>query len=91
MKSDTIGREEVDLTLGTVNNLDVLRSDQGRREEAEMLYKRAMIGKKKALRPEHGTVVKLATLYRDQGRFEDAEMMYNRALAGYRECYFDRC
>ena len=41
------------LTLGTVNNLGNLYSDQGRLKEAEAMYRRALEGYEKALGPDH--------------------------------------
>ena len=71
----------------TVNNLGNLYSDQGRLEEAEAIYRRALDGKEKALGPDHTstleTVDNLGVLYRDQGRLMEAEAMYRRALEGY--------
>jgi len=60
--------------------------DQGRLEDAEMMYKRALAGYEKALGSDHtstlDTVTNLGVLYAYLGRFRDAEEMYDRALAG---------
>jgi Tetratricopeptide repeat len=41
-------------TLSTVNNLGALYADQGKMDEAERMYQRALQGKEKAWGPEHG-------------------------------------
>jgi tetratricopeptide (TPR) repeat protein len=74
-------------TLNTVNNLGILYADQGRLENAEAMYERALQGKEKAWGPEHtstlSTVNNLGNLYKSQGRLDKAEAMYERALDGY--------
>jgi hypothetical protein len=40
-------------TLDTVNNMGILYTDQGRHNDAEMMYNRALAGKEKARGPEH--------------------------------------
>ncbi|KAE8553941.1 hypothetical protein EYB25_002479 [Talaromyces marneffei] len=61
--------------------------DQGKLQDAEMMYQRALVGKEKALGPGHistfSTVNNLGLLYSDQGKFKEAEMMYQQAFAGY--------
>jgi tetratricopeptide (TPR) repeat protein len=56
-------------------------------EKAEEMYIRALVGKEKALGPDHtstlATVNNLGNLYRVQGKLAEAEQMYVRALAGY--------
>ncbi|KAN0070367.1 TPR-like protein [Elaphomyces granulatus] len=73
-------------TLDTVNNLGVLYADQGKLDEAEKMYQRALQGKEKAWGPDHtstlDTVNNLGTLYADQGKLDEAEKMYQRALQG---------
>ena len=70
--------------LGTFGNL---YSDQGKMDEAEKMYQRALQGKEKAWGPEHtstlDTVNNLGNLYKDQGKMDEAEKMYQRALQGY--------
>ncbi|MBV8269757.1 MAG: tetratricopeptide repeat protein [Planctomycetaceae bacterium] len=58
-----------------LSDLAGLLRDQGRYEEAELLYRRAL-----------GivyTLNNLAGLLRTQGRYEEAEPLYRRALAIY--------
>jgi len=66
-------------------------SRQGKLEEAERMYQRALAGKEKALGPDHtstlGTVNNLGLLYSDQGKLEEAEQMYQRALLSYQCIY----
>ena len=60
-------------------------TDQGKYEEAEPLYQRALTIREKALGPEHpdtaSTLNNLALLYNNQGKYEEAEPLYQRALA----------
>ena len=74
-------------TLDTVNNLAVLYWQQGKYEEAEPLYQRALEARERVLGPEHPdtaqTLGDLAVLYVDQGKFEQAKSLYLRALAIY--------
>ncbi|KAJ1715653.1 hypothetical protein NYO67_2124 [Aspergillus flavus] len=63
-----------------------LYADQGKLKEAEEMYQRALVGKEKALGPDHsstlGTVNNLGVLYKTQGKLKEAEEMYQRDLAG---------
>jgi tetratricopeptide (TPR) repeat protein len=62
---------------------------QGRYEEAERLYRRALEGWEEMLGPKHldtlGAVYNLARVYWSQGRYEEAERLYQRALEGWEE------
>ena len=63
-------------TLDTVNNMANLYKNQGKMQEAEAMYRRALEGKETAWGPEHtstlGTVNNLmACLYRDQGKMQE--------------------
>jgi len=73
-------------TLDTVNNLGVLYRNQGKLNEAEEFYKRALKGYK-ALGTDHtstlNTVNNLGILYYDEGKLKEAEDMFQRALKGY--------
>lgn len=57
-----------------------LYRSQGRYEEAEQLYRRALEGWEEKLGPKHpdtlGTVQNLAGVYWNQGRYEEAEQLY---------------
>ncbi len=70
-----------------IHGLGALYKDQGKMQEAEAMYRRALEGKEKAWGPEHtstlGTVNNLGALYKDQGKMQKAEAMYRRALEGY--------
>ena len=72
--------------LDAIKNLGILYADQGKLDEAEKMYQRALAGKEKVLGAEHtstlGTVNNLGLLYWDQGKLDEAEKMYQRALAG---------
>jgi len=78
-------------TLNAVNNLDLLYADQGKMEEAEAMYRRALKGREKAWGPEHSstldTINNLGSLYRNQGKMKEAEAMYQRALKGYEKAW----
>ncbi|KAJ6011039.1 hypothetical protein N7451_002451 [Penicillium sp. IBT 35674x] len=71
---------------GAFNGLGNLFRNQGKLKDAEDMYRRALLGKEKALGPNEpstlNTVNNLGLLFRDQGRLEEAEGMYRRALAG---------
>jgi tetratricopeptide (TPR) repeat protein len=75
------------IVLDTINNLGILYKAQGKLQEAETMYQRALAGKETALGPDHSstlaTVNNLGNLYADQGKLQEAETMYQRALAGY--------
>ncbi|CAG8351730.1 unnamed protein product, partial [Penicillium nalgiovense] len=74
---------------GALHRLGDLYSDQGKLNEAEEMYQRALAGKEKALGPDHtstlDTVNNLGNLYSDQIKLNEAEGMYQRALAGYKK------
>jgi tetratricopeptide (TPR) repeat protein len=59
---------------------------QGKLDEAEMMYQRALQGFEKAWGPDHvttlDTVNNLGLLYKSQGKLDEAEKMYWRALRG---------
>jgi tetratricopeptide (TPR) repeat protein len=69
-------------TLGTVQNLAIVYRNQGRYEEAERLYRRALEGREEKLGPKHPdtltTVEGLAGVYRSQGRYEEADGLVRR-------------
>jgi tetratricopeptide (TPR) repeat protein len=61
-----------------------LYSAQGRYDEAEPLYLRALAAQERVLGKEHPSTLlnvnNLAELYRDQGRYAEAAPLYLRAL-----------
>jgi tetratricopeptide (TPR) repeat protein len=65
--------------------LGALYNDQGRYDQAEQLYKRALAIFEKVLGPDHHRVTEplgnLATLYLEQARYAEAEPILKRALA----------
>ncbi|PLB45240.1 TPR-like protein [Aspergillus steynii IBT 23096] len=69
-----------------LHSLGILYADQGRIEEAEKIYNRALQGSENARGPEHISTLNIANdlgyLYVDQGRLDKAEAMYDRALQG---------
>jgi tetratricopeptide (TPR) repeat protein len=64
---------------------------QGRLEEAEKMYQRALQGFEKAWGIEHistlDTVNNLGILYKNLRRLDEAEKMYQRALQGYEKAW----
>jgi tetratricopeptide (TPR) repeat protein len=72
-------------------NFACMCSNQGRFDEAEKMYQRALAGFEKAWGPKHTstltTVHNLGALYVDLGRLDEAEKMYQRALAGYEKAW----
>ncbi|KAH0594590.1 hypothetical protein MHUMG1_07424 [Metarhizium humberi] len=73
------------------HNLGNLYSDQGKLQDAEEMYLRALRGYEKAWGPDHtetlDTVNNLGVLYSDQGKLQEAERMYLRALRGYKKAW----
>jgi tetratricopeptide (TPR) repeat protein len=67
-------------TLHTVNSLGLVYADQGKREEAEEMYQRALKGYEKTLGSDHKTTLtiinNLGSFYTDQGKLDEAEEMY---------------
>ena len=61
--------------------------NQGKLDEAEKMYQRALQGYEKAWGPDHtstlDTVNNLGLLYKSQCKLDEAEKMYQRALQGY--------
>ncbi len=68
----------------SLNNLANVQRTQGKFEEAESNYKRAVIILENSVGPRHpalATVLNnLAVLYRKQGKYSEAEPLYRRAL-----------
>ena len=85
LKEDNLRDTEKAILL---NNLAGLYEAQGRYEEAEPLYKKALEISEKVLGEEHPNTAtsynNLAGLYESQGRYEEAEPLYKKAL-GIRE------
>ena len=72
-------------TPRSLNNLALLYRNQGKYEQAEPLYQRALAIRERVLGAEHPDTARslnnLALLYRNQGKDEQAEPLYQRALA----------
>ena len=73
------------------HSLGDLYADQGKLDEAEKMYQRALQGKEKAWGPDHtstlDTVNNLGNLYKSQGKLDEAEKMYQQALQGYEKAW----
>ena len=69
----------------SLNNLAELYLAQGKSEQAEPLYRRALAIREKALGPEHSDVAQslyiLALFYHTQGHYAEAEPFFQRVLA----------
>ncbi|KAH7126726.1 hypothetical protein B0J11DRAFT_284076 [Dendryphion nanum] len=80
---------KTEVPLDAIHLLGNLYMDQGKLEEAEKMYERALEGIEEALGPKHtstlGIVNNLGNLYKNQGKLGEAEMMYKRALEGIEE------
>jgi tetratricopeptide (TPR) repeat protein len=68
-----------------LNNMAEIYESQGKYDEAELLYRRALIIDEKALGPCHpsiaGSLDNLAMLHHCQSKYEEAEKLYRRALS----------
>jgi tetratricopeptide (TPR) repeat protein len=80
------GQDDDVVMLRAIHGLGHLFADQGKLDEAEEMYQRALQGFEKAWGPEHtstlDTVNNLGALYKNLGRLDEAEKMYQRALQG---------
>ncbi|PQE09025.1 Kinesin light chain protein [Rutstroemia sp. NJR-2017a BBW] len=69
-----------------IHLLGDLYANQGKLDEAEKMYQRALEGNEKALGTDHtstlNTVNNLGSLYANQGKLDEAEKMYQQALKG---------
>jgi tetratricopeptide (TPR) repeat protein len=79
-----LGADSVPVAV-TLNNFAYLHEQQARYADAELLYKRSLAIREKALGPDHldvATVLdNLAVLYEKLRRYADAEPLYKRSLA----------
>ncbi len=68
-----------------MNNLAEIYRLSGRLEEAETMFRQAIVILEKTLEPAHADVAmaqnNLAALYQDQQRYSEAELFYRSALA----------
>lgn len=74
-------------TISAMNNLASTLKNQGRLNEAEVMYLRALTSceKNPDRMPKLNTVNNLASFYKNQSKLEAAETMYRRAFTGYEE------
>ncbi|OCL00351.1 uncharacterized protein K441DRAFT_99752 [Cenococcum geophilum 1.58] len=79
-------KAEEKVMLDAILRLGNLYAGQGKLDEAEKMFERALRGYEEALGAKHtstlGTVNNLGILYWRQGKLDDAEKMYERALRG---------
>ena len=89
--SINLGSQNDDKILNAVNSLGNLYADQGKTNEAEEMFLRALTGYEKVWGAEHtstlDTVNSLGNLYKNQGKMKEAEDMYLRALTGYEKTW----
>ena len=82
--AEGIGTENPEVAT-SLSNLALLYDAQGRYDEAEPLYRRALAIQEKTLDPNDPFVAisltNLGHLYRIQGRYSEAEPLYKRSLA----------
>jgi tetratricopeptide (TPR) repeat protein len=80
--------EEQKTLLDAMHGLGMLYVDQGKLDEAEQMYERALRGYE-ARGPTYTSTLDsihcLGILYADQGKLGEAEQMFERALRGYEE------
>jgi tetratricopeptide (TPR) repeat protein len=73
------------------HNLGLLYKYQGKLDEAEKMFQRALQGYEKAWVQDHTptlvTVNNLGAFYAAQGKLDEAEKMYQRALQGYEKAW----
>ena len=73
------------LIVGASTPCGKLYRSQGKGEEAESLFKRALVIREQALGTEHPDVAwslnNLGEFYRTHGRYAEAEPLFERALA----------
>ena len=86
IRETALGPEHV-ATARTINNLALVRQEQGRLREAEDLFVRSLTIRQKQLGPDHPDVERalknLDGLYRDQGRPAEAdELLRTHKLPG---------
>lgn len=78
-------------TLSTIDNFGLLYRRQGKLQEAEEMYVRALRWKEEAWGAKHistlSTINNLGLLYKSQGKLKDAEEMLLRALWGKEEAW----
>jgi tetratricopeptide (TPR) repeat protein len=78
-------------TLRTIGNLDTLYADQGKLDEAEKMYQRALQGYEKVLglenvtryRPALNTIWNLGGLFTFKGHLDKAKDMFSRAFTSF--------
>lgn len=91
MQETLIDEINIQWRSNAYHQLGALYSDQGKIEEAEEMYLRALAGKEKAWGAEHtstrDTVNNLGNVYKNQGKMKEAEEMYLRALARYEKAW----
>ena len=76
-------------TLGSMNDLALVLSSQGKYEEAEEMHGQALALRERVLGKEHPdtltSVYCLAYLLHHKKRYKDADVFYHRAYSGYRK------
>jgi tetratricopeptide (TPR) repeat protein len=83
IKEQVLGPDHPNMAI-RLHDLAVFYGKQGKYEQAEPLYQRALTIFERVLGPDHPDTARnlhdLAALYADQGKYEQAEPLYQRAL-----------
>ena len=85
------GEEHLDVAW-SLNLLALLRHDQGRFDEADKMYQKAMLMRRRLSGSDRGNIYTLANLARlrnDQGRFDEAEQLLTESLEIRRQIFGD--
>ena len=85
LREEVLGPMHPD-TATSLNNLAILYDNQGKYDDAEPLYKRALAVTEEVLGPMHPDTAtslnNLAVLYNNQGKYDDAEPLYQTGTGG---------
>ena len=84
--SKVVEGEEVEEELLLMNQVATMLREQGRLEEAEVVFRRGLAGNERVLGVDHPrtliSINNLGVLLKDQGKLEEAEVLYRRDLEG---------
>ena len=77
---DSSRKKDREVLLGAIDLLGIFYQEQGRLNDAENMFMRALQGNEEVLGPDHtstlGTVNNLGLLYKSQGKLKEAEKRY---------------
>lgn len=82
---DSIAKSSANVS-GDENELGVLYEEQGKFDETEVLYTRALAGQKRQIGADHSdtllAIYDLACLYQSQRKYGGSKKLYEQELAG---------